>query len=97
MAMLISQPSRGGFSRLSGAGSRLGGVALYAVIVAWCWWQLPPTLPFVVPAAALGLLLHVWKGQPWLAVIGFALVVGVVPALVWPSMLADAFSGVAGD
>ena len=66
---------------------RLTGVVLYAAAVAWCWYQLPTSLPFVVPAALLGGgVLHAWKGRPWLGLVVFTLVVVVVPLLLWPSM-----------
>lgn len=72
---------------------RLTGVLLYLGAVAWCAYQLPDTLPFVIPGAVLGGgVLHVWKGRPLLGLAVFALVVVVVPALLWPSMLTGAFS-----
>lgn len=75
---------------------RFTGALLYCGIVAWCAYQLPDTLPFVVPGAVLGGgVLHVWKGRPWLGLLAFAIVVVVVPALFWPSMATGAFSDLA--
>ena len=72
---------------------RLTGLLLYAATVAWCAFQLPDTLPFVVPGAVLGGgLLHVWKGRPWLGLLVFVVVVAVVPALLWPAMATGLFS-----
>lgn len=72
---------------------RVAGLILYPAIVAWCAFQLPDTVPFVVPGAVLGGgVLHVWKGRPWLGLVVFAMVVVLVPALLWPSVLTGAFS-----
>ena len=72
---------------------RITGAVLYAAAVAWCAYQLPTSLPFVVPGAVLGGgVLHVWKGRPWLGLVVFALIVVAVPALLWPSMMTGAFS-----
>ena len=77
---------------------RLFGAVLYCAVVAWCWYQLPTSLPFVVPGAALGGgILHVWKGRPWIGLTVFAIIVVVVPALVWPSMATGLFSDLTGD
>lgn len=73
--------------------TRLSGVVLYCAAVAWCAYQLPATLPFVVPGAVLGGgILHVWKGRPWVGLAVFATIVVVVPALLWPSMMTGVFS-----
>lgn len=72
---------------------RLAGAVLYCAVVAWCSYQLPTSLPFVVPGAVLGGgVVHVWKGRPWLGLIVFALIVVAVPALLWPSMATGLFS-----
>lgn len=72
---------------------RVTGLLLYSAVVAWCVYQLPDTVPFVVPGAVLGGgILHVWKGRPWLGLVVFAVIVVVVPALLWPSVLTGAFS-----
>ncbi|GAB3792889.1 hypothetical protein [Nocardioides ungokensis] len=72
---------------------RISGLLLYGAAVAWCAYQLPDTVPFVVPGAVLGGgILHVWKGRPWLGLAVFAIIVVVVPALLWPSVLTGAFS-----
>ena len=72
---------------------RLTGAVLYCAVVAWCSYQLPSSLPFVVPGAVLGGgVLHVWKGRPWLGVILFAIIVVVVPVLLWPSMTTGVFA-----
>jgi hypothetical protein len=72
---------------------RVSGLLLYGAVVAWCAYQLPATVPFVVPGAVLGGgILHVWKGRPWLGLALFAIIVVVVPALLWPSVLTGAFS-----
>jgi len=72
---------------------RVTGVILYCAAVAWCAYQLPTSLPFVVPGAVLGGgLLHVWKGRPWLGLIVFTVVVVAVPALLWPSMMTGTFA-----
>lgn len=72
---------------------RLTGAVLYCAVVAWCSYQLPTSLAFVVPGAVLGGgVLHVWKGRPWLGLIVFAIIVVAVPALLWPSMATGVFS-----
>ena len=72
---------------------RVIGLLLYGAVVAWCVYQLPDTVPFVVPGAVLGGgTLHVWKGRPWLGLAVFAIIVVIVPALLWPSVLTGAFS-----
>ena len=68
-------------------------LVLYAAAVAWCASQLPTSLAFVVPGAVLGGMLHVWKGRPWLGLLVFTVVVVVVPALFWPSLLTGTFAG----
>ncbi len=74
-------------------GLRLGGLLLYSGVVAWAWWQLPQTLPFVVPAAVLGGLgLHVLKGRPWSGLLVFGVVVVVVPVLLWPALGTGTYS-----
>jgi hypothetical protein len=73
---------------------RLAGVALYVAIVAVAWWLLPAALPFVVPSAAFGMVMHAGRRRPWLGLAGFWLLLVVVPALFFPSMLGEAFSGV---
>ena len=73
--------------------TRLTGLALYGAVVAWCVYQLPDSLPFVVPAAAFGGgVLHVWRGRPWLGLVVFAIIVVAVPMLLWPSMLTGTFA-----
>ena len=44
-----------------------------------------------------GGILHVWKGRPWIGLTVFAIIVVVVPALVWPSMATGLFSDLTGD
>jgi len=68
------------------AGVRVVGLSLYTAVVAWCWWQLPATMPFVVPAAAVGALLHGVKGRPWAGVLAFAVLVVVLPLLLAPAL-----------
>jgi hypothetical protein len=72
---------------------RITGALLYCAVVAWCTYQLPTSLPFVVPGAVLGGgILHVWKGRPWLGLMVFTVVVVAVPALLWPSMTTGTFA-----
>lgn len=74
-------------------GIRLTGIMLYSGVVAWCAYQLPDALPFVVPGAVLGGgLLHVWRGRPWLGLLVFAVIVVAVPMLLWPSMLTGTYA-----
>jgi len=73
--------------------TRLVGAVLYAAIVGVTWGLLPKALPFVVPAAALGMVLHAGMRRPWLGFAGFCLLAVVVPAVVFPSMLLDALPG----
>jgi hypothetical protein len=74
---------------------RVFGVLLYGAVVAWCAYQLPDTVAFVVPGAVLGGgVLHVWKGRPWLGLLVFAIIVVIVPALLWPSVLTGALTDV---
>jgi hypothetical protein len=72
---------------------RLVGLVLYAATVLWCAYQLPTSLPFVVPGAVLGGgVLHVWKGRPWIGLTVFTVIVVVVPMLLWPSMATGTFA-----
>jgi len=75
--------------------SAITATLVYAAIVAWCSWKLPDTLPFVVPGAALGVFLHALKGRPWLGALGASVIVIVLPAVFWPSMITGAFSDLA--
>ena len=84
--------SRGG-TAIRALRVRLTGLVFYGAVLAWCAYQLPDAMPFVGPAAALGGgVLHVWKGRPWLGLLVFALIVVIVPMLLWPSVLTGAFS-----
>ncbi len=74
---------------------RLVGLALYGAVVAWCAWQLPTTLPFVVPAAAAGVLLHGVRARPWLGLVAFAVLVVALPFLMAPALGTGAFSDLA--
>lgn len=77
---------------------RLTGAVLYGAAVAWCAYQLPTALPFVVPGAVLGGgILHVWKGRPWLGLLVFAIVVVAVPLLLWPSLGTGLFAELTDD
>lgn len=83
--VLRNQPRREERSRV--IGQRLTGLVLYGAVVAWCVYQIPDVLPFVVPAAVLGGgVLHIWRGKPWLGLTVFALIVVVVPLLLVPSI-----------
>jgi hypothetical protein len=74
-------------------GVRFAGLVVYSATVAWAWWQLPATLPFVVPAAVLGGgVLHVVKGRPRLGLLAFTVIVVVVPLLLWPALGTGTFS-----
>jgi hypothetical protein len=74
-------------------GTRLAGLLAYAGIVAWAWYQLPQTLPFVVPAAVVGGgFLHVLRGRPWLGLLVFSVIVVAVPVLLWPALGTGTFS-----
>jgi hypothetical protein len=82
---------RGGFA--GALWTRIVGIVLYVGIVAWAWWQLPNTLPFVVPAAVIGGgWLHVVRGRPWWGVVVFAIIVVAVPVLLWPALGTGTFS-----
>ena len=73
--------------------TRLTGLVLYGAAVAWCAYQLPDSLPFVVPGAVLGGgVLHVWRGRSWLGLLVFAIIVVAVPMLLWPSMLTGTYA-----
>jgi hypothetical protein len=77
---------------------RITGAILYCAVVAWCAYELPTSLPFVILGAVLGGgVLHVGKGHPWLGLVVFAIIVVAVPALRWPAMttgtLADLTDG----
>ncbi|WP_231249312.1 hypothetical protein [Nocardioides furvisabuli] len=76
-------------------GVRVVGLALYGAVVAWCAWQLPTTLPFVVPAAAAGVLLHGVRARPWLGLVAFAVLVVVLPFLMAPALGTGALSDLA--
>ena len=83
--------------RRSGMGralrTRLTGLVLYSGVVAWCAYQLPDSLAFVVPGAVLGGgVLHVWRGRPWSGLLVFAIIVVAVPMLLWPSMLTGTYA-----
>lgn len=71
---------------------RLAGFALYTAVVAWCAWQLPTSLPFVVPAAGAGLVLHGVKGRPWLGLVAFVVLVVALPVLLLPALGTGTFS-----
>jgi hypothetical protein len=71
---------------------RLWGVLLYGAAVAWCAYALPTTLAFVVPGAGVAVVLHSLRGRPVLGLAAFVLIVVVVPALLWPSMLTGALA-----
>lgn len=88
--VLRNQPS----PRRSGAWrTRVTGLVMYAGVVAWCLYQLPDTLPFVIPGVVLGGgYFHVLRGRPWWGFFVFATIVILVPLLVWPSMLTGAYS-----
>ena len=77
------------------AGVRIVGVLLYGAVIAWCWWQLPASLPFVVPAAVAGLVIHGVKGRPLLAMLAFAVLVVSLPVLLAPALGTGAFSDLA--
>ena len=76
-------------------GVRLSGVLLYVAVIAWCWWQLPASLPFVAPAAAAGMVLHGLKGRPWLGILAFSVLVVALPMLLSPALRSGAFSDLA--
>ena len=76
-------------------GVRIVGVLLYGAVIAWCWWQLPASLPFVAPAAVAGLVLHGVKGRPWLAILAFAVLVVALPVILAPALGTGAFSDLA--
>jgi hypothetical protein len=71
---------------------RLVGLLLYAAVAAWCAWQLPTSLPFAVPAAAAGLVLHGVKGRPWLGALAFVVLVVALPKLLFPALGVGTFS-----
>ena len=73
-------------------GVRLVGLVLYAAVIAWCVWQLPTSLPFVVPAAIAGAILHGVKGRPWLGLLSFMVLVVTLPLLLAPALGTGAFS-----
>lgn len=84
-------PRRHGAGRAIGV--RLTGLVVYAGIVAWAWYQLPQTLPLVVPGAVVGGgFLPVVKGQPWLGLLAFVVIVVAVPLLLWPALGTGTFS-----
>ena len=82
-------------SWVSAVGLRLLGIVLYAAVVAWCSWQLPTSLPFVVPAAVCGVILHGLKGRPWLGLLSFVVLVVALPLLLAPALGTGAFSDLA--
>lgn len=97
MRDLVDQRTRAETPRIKtlarSLGIRLWGILLYGAAVAWCAYQLPTSLAFVVPGAVLGGgILHVWKGRPWLGLIVFTVIVVAVPALIAPSMVAGTFA-----
>lgn len=69
---------------------RLIGVVGYTATIVWCALKMPASLSFVVPAAVVGLFLHVVKGRPWLGLAAFVLIVVLVPLLFLPSILTGA-------
>jgi hypothetical protein len=101
MRDLVDRRTQAAPSRITtlarGLGLRLWGLLLYGAVVAWCAYQLPASLPFVVPGAVLGGgILHVWKGRPWLGLIVFTVIVVAVPALLWPSLATGTFADLTG-
>jgi hypothetical protein len=88
--VLRHQPRR---SRSRAVRVRLTGLVIYSAVVAWCAYQLPDSLLFIVPGAVLGGGgLHVWRGRPWLGLLVFAIIVVAVPMLLWPSMLTGTYT-----
>ncbi|HEV2796613.1 MAG TPA: hypothetical protein VGV65_03255 [Nocardioides sp.] len=82
-------------SRARDAGVRIVGVLVYGAVIAWCWWQLPASLPFVAPAAAAAMVVQGVKGRPWLAMLVFAVLVVALPVLLAPALGTGAFSDLA--
>ena len=87
--------AQGGRSFMRALGIRVVGVALYVGIVAWSAWQLPATLPFVVPAAVAGVVLHGIKGRQWWGLVAFVVLVVALPFLLAPALGTGAFSDLA--
>jgi pheromone shutdown protein TraB len=72
---------------------RITGAILYCSVVDWCAYELPTSLPFVIPGAVLGGgILRVAKGHPWLGLAVFTIIVVAVPALLWPAMATGTFA-----
>ncbi|MFW6774343.1 hypothetical protein ACOACO_08665 [Nocardioides sp. CPCC 205120] len=77
------------WSRLARVRTRLWGLLVYGGVLAWCLVQLPTAAVFVVPAVAVGAVLHVVRGRPILGATVFLVILVVAPSLFWPSMLTD--------
>lgn len=76
---------------------RLTGLLFYPATVAWCAYQFPDTLPFVIPGAVLGGgYVHVWRARPWRGALVFGAIVIVVPLLLWPSLLTGLYTDLRG-
>lgn len=73
--------------------TRAWGAVIYGGIVAWCLLQLPSAAVFVLPAAAVAVVLHTIRAKPAIAAVAFIGIVVIAPALFWPSML----SGIVND
>jgi hypothetical protein len=92
---VVANPSVRRRAALRARGVRLIGLVAYSAIVAWCAYQLPDAMPFVVSGAVVGGgFLHVWRCRPWLGAVVFAVMVLALPALLAPSVLTDVFSHV---
>ncbi|MDF9716091.1 hypothetical protein INN71_03065 [Nocardioides sp. ChNu-153] len=77
------------WSRRARVQTRLWGLLVYGGILAWCLVQLPTAAVFVVPAVAVGAVLHVVRGRPVLGALLFLVILVVAPSLFWQSMLTD--------
>lgn len=82
----VVRHQRNGTRRRAALTSRLWGLLAYAGIVVWCLVAIPTAAAFVVPAAAVGAVLHVLRGRPVVGGLVFVLIIAIAPLLLWPAM-----------
>ena len=76
--------------------SRFIGLVVYAGLVAWSWYFMPATFLFVLPGAVVGAYMQTVRARPVLGALLCALIVVVVPLLLWSAGLTGVFADLSG-
>jgi hypothetical protein len=79
-----------------GVWSRFIGLVVYAGLAAWSWYFMPSTFLFVLPGAVVGAYLQVVRARPLFGAVLCAMIVVVVPLLLWSAGLTGVFAGLTG-